>query len=56
MMYCVGHKDMFCEIRNFCLVFVFIGGWLVGESQSKKVCSYDLYHRFTCEGQVGAYL
>ncbi len=47
MKFCVGHKAMFCEQRNFCLVYVLLAGWLVGwlvdwlvgGSQSKTVCS-----------------
>ncbi len=30
--FCVGHRDMFCEERNFCLVCVLLAGWLGGKS------------------------
>ncbi len=45
--FCVGHKDMFCEQRNFSLV-CFLGGG----TRTRKSVARDFYHRFTCDGHA----
>ncbi len=40
--FCVGHKDMFCEQRNFCLVCALLAGG--GEVNLRKYVACDFYH------------